>query len=266
MLEPRSRGVLDRPVIRGAMTVKVWSCCIPDMPSRSRGAICPRFALRCPSEKREQGMPGARCTRGLVCKFAQRKAHTSIQVQRRQSGIPCAMALRLMPCSPRRRIRLVTVAAGLRLTRSGWIVSATDSSASATDVGTTRFCRTRLASFVLRAGCIAHEFCPPCDHLARRRCHVHRIPSRVRDDRDTPLSAERTGRAGRTDLPDRESEIFLLIGLDRFPLRPLICPSGQFVAAELRRRLNSSRNPSSCSANSSCSLAINRHVDSSASK
>ena len=58
-------------------------------------------------------MPGARCTRGLVCKVAQRKAHTSIQVQRRQSGIPCAMALRLMPCSPRRRIRLVTVAAGL---------------------------------------------------------------------------------------------------------------------------------------------------------
>src|SRR5258705_7870809 len=58
-------------------------------------------------------MPGARCTRGLVCKVAQRNAHTSIQVQRRQSGIPCAMALRLMPCSLRRRIRLVTVAAGL---------------------------------------------------------------------------------------------------------------------------------------------------------
>jgi len=29
------------------------------------------------------------------------------------SGIPCAMALRLMPCSPRRRIRLVTVVGGL---------------------------------------------------------------------------------------------------------------------------------------------------------
>src|SRR6266536_2432180 len=42
-------------------------------------------------KKREQGMPGARCTRGLVCKVAQRNAHTSIQVQRRQSGIPCAM-------------------------------------------------------------------------------------------------------------------------------------------------------------------------------
>ncbi len=42
-------------------------------------------------------MPGARCTRGLVCKIVQKKAHTSIQVQRRHSGIPCAMVLRLMP-------------------------------------------------------------------------------------------------------------------------------------------------------------------------
>src|SRR3978361_1625360 len=37
------------------------------------------------------------------------KTHTSIQVQRRTSDIPCAMALRLITRSPRRRIRLVTV-------------------------------------------------------------------------------------------------------------------------------------------------------------
>src|ERR1700716_3111065 len=37
------------------------------------------------------------------------KTHTSIQVQRRRSDIPCAMALRLITRSPRRRIRLVTV-------------------------------------------------------------------------------------------------------------------------------------------------------------
>jgi hypothetical protein len=81
---------------------------------------------------------------------AQRKTHTSIQVQRRQSGIPCAMALRLMPCSPRRRIRLVTVAAGLRLKRSGWIDPATDSLTPATGVGTTRFCRTQQPVFAKR--------------------------------------------------------------------------------------------------------------------
>jgi hypothetical protein len=52
----------------------------------------------------------------VSCANMCKETHTSIQVQRRQSGIPCAMVLRLMPCSPRRRIRLVTVAAGLMAT------------------------------------------------------------------------------------------------------------------------------------------------------
>jgi hypothetical protein len=58
--------------------------------------------------QRARGMPDARCTRGLACK-KWKKTHTSIQVQRRTSDIPCAMALRLITRSPRRRIRLVTV-------------------------------------------------------------------------------------------------------------------------------------------------------------
>ena len=33
----------------------------------------PRFAFRCPSKQREQGMPDARCTRGLVCKTGNEK-------------------------------------------------------------------------------------------------------------------------------------------------------------------------------------------------
>ena len=92
--------------------------------------------------EREQGMPGACCTRGLVCNVG-RSAHTSIQVQPRHAGIPCAMALRLMPRSPWRRIRLASIAASLMADRSGWIEFATDSLASATDARTTRFCRTQ---------------------------------------------------------------------------------------------------------------------------
>jgi hypothetical protein len=95
-------------------------------------------------------MPGACCTRGLVCKM-EMEAHTSIQVQPEHSGIPCAMVLRLMPRSPRRRIPLASVTAGLMAGRSGWIEFATGSLAPATGVGTTRFCRTRTAPFVLRA-------------------------------------------------------------------------------------------------------------------
>src|SRR3954467_9670046 len=44
-------------------------------------------------------MPDARCTRGLACNGVE-EAHTSIQVQRRHSGIPCAMALRLIRALP----------------------------------------------------------------------------------------------------------------------------------------------------------------------
>jgi hypothetical protein len=97
-----------------------------------------------PQKKRAQGMPGARCTRGLVRK-RWKEAHTSIQVQRKQSDIPCAMALRLMPCSPRRRIRLVTVADGLKDCPNPvgpWKTSV--SLTPATGARTTRFCRTQL--------------------------------------------------------------------------------------------------------------------------
>src|SRR5436309_15460097 len=102
------------------------------------------------------------------------------------------MALRLMPRSPRRRIRLSSVAPGLMALRSGWIKFATGSLAPATGVGTTRFCRTRQR----RTSCT-----PDFAH--------NRIPSRVRDDRDTPLLPERDGRVDRTDLPDALSGIFL---------------------------------------------------------
>ncbi len=46
------------------------------MSPRSRGAMRPRLASTLPSlERRAQGRPGARCTRGLVCKHAQKHAH-----------------------------------------------------------------------------------------------------------------------------------------------------------------------------------------------
>ena len=110
--------------------------------------------------------------------------------------------------APRRRIRLVTVVGGLR------------------------FCRTRLGSQNLRRldtsnGCQDHTVLPSAlapfvcapqiAHevqlalrlpMRARRCRVHRIPPRVRDDRDTPLCGVRTGRAGRADLPDSEAVYF----------------------------------------------------------
>jgi hypothetical protein len=47
-----------------------------DVRPHSRGRICPSFALTpAPDQKRAQGKPDARCTRGLVCRNAQRNAH-----------------------------------------------------------------------------------------------------------------------------------------------------------------------------------------------
>jgi len=54
-----------------------------------------------PSKKRAQETPGARCTRSLACKVKQ--AHECIHHRfTEQSGVSCAMVLRLIPCSPRR--------------------------------------------------------------------------------------------------------------------------------------------------------------------
>jgi hypothetical protein len=87
---------------------------------------------------------------------------------------------------------------------------------------TTRFCRTRSAFAKCFAGlgtrpssleaklersvvrlarcCSLMRFSSPCDQLARRRPRVHRIPPRVRDDRDTPLLSRRDSAEIATDL------------------------------------------------------------------
>jgi hypothetical protein len=50
--------------------------------------------------QRAQGMPDARCTRGLMRNVHKKCAHEHTG-QRRTSDIPCAMALRLITRSPR---------------------------------------------------------------------------------------------------------------------------------------------------------------------
>jgi hypothetical protein len=90
-----------------------------DTRPRSRGAMRPRFCKTMSLEnKRAQGMPGASCTRSLACR--KKTKHTSVVTTGSDGStdIPRAMVLRLIPCSPRRRIRLVTVIRGLRFCRS----------------------------------------------------------------------------------------------------------------------------------------------------
>ncbi len=166
-----------------------------------------------PPNRRGRGECRVRAAPAVSCAKLCENTHTSIQVQRKHSGIPRAMALRLMPCSPRRRIRLVTVAAGLMALRSGWIERATGSLTPATGAGTTRFCRTlwRRSSCALLP---AHGK-PPCGHTrADAAASTASFPTFV-TTRDRPSCRERTGRAGTADLPDGLREIFFQGDLDR---------------------------------------------------
>ena len=67
-------------------------------------------------------MPGAGWHPRSRVQDALKNAHTSIQVQPKQPGIPCAMVLRLMPSSPWRRIPLASIAGELtaRIARLGF--------------------------------------------------------------------------------------------------------------------------------------------------
>jgi hypothetical protein len=113
------------------------------MAYRSRGAKRPGREREL-SPLKEEGAGNAGCLlhpRSRV-QSAHKKTHTSIQVQSEQSGVPRTMVLRLMPCSPRRRIRLVTVTGGLMaLPRPVGLTKTSADLTPATGARTTRFCR-----------------------------------------------------------------------------------------------------------------------------
>jgi hypothetical protein len=121
---PRRRvSSTPRLSVRSLAPLEYWITAFADDDSRrddttpqSRGSIRPRLAIEFPqpSRQRAQGMPGARCTRGLVCNRVI-EAHTSIQGS---GGIRHSLrnGLRLISCSPGRAGLVVTVAGGIAST------------------------------------------------------------------------------------------------------------------------------------------------------
>jgi hypothetical protein len=167
---------------------------IEDIPSRSRGALRPSFDRVHPRKREGAGNAGCTLHPRSRAQWRVECAHEHTG-SAEASGIPCVMALRLMPRSPRRRIRLVTVVGGFCgcSTRSGqskppptWHQQRVS--------GPHGFA---VRSNVVRPArlSIAHEDQPaPATAFARRRSRVHHIPSRVRDDARPPLLPERDGR------------------------------------------------------------------------
>jgi hypothetical protein len=150
-----------------------------------------------PRRWREQGMPGARCTRGLVCKIVQRSAHEhtgsaeAIRHSLRNGFTAYGVLSPATNSSCHRRRRISGLADPV-----GSIKTSADLT-PATGARTTRFCRPRTPSpsglagqctpvktfskagsapFVLRASMIAHGK-PALRSRRARRCRVHRIPS-----------------------------------------------------------------------------------------
>jgi hypothetical protein len=78
---------------------------------RHLAARCARSFARKPYPRKSEGAGKAGYTLYPRSRAhdAQEDAHASIQVQRRHSDFPCAMALRLTSCSPRRTGFVVTV-------------------------------------------------------------------------------------------------------------------------------------------------------------
>ena len=69
----------------------------------------PEFCNLTPPKDEDAGKTGCALHPRSRVQMHIKNTHTSIQVQRRQSGLPCAMALRLISCSPRRPGLFATV-------------------------------------------------------------------------------------------------------------------------------------------------------------
>ena len=107
--------------------------------------FCPSFAnsLSLPSKQRAQGMPGARCTRGLVC---QEIAHWRTRAYRAAENTPTSPAqwlYGLLRALPGDEFLLSPSSANWQLRWPGWANFASADLASATDARTTQLHRTQ---------------------------------------------------------------------------------------------------------------------------
>jgi hypothetical protein len=155
--------------------------------------LAARMRPRCdhsshPLQERACGTPDAQRIRSLVRKS---EKHTSVVTTNtpKTSGVPHAMGYGLLRALPGdRSICFVTVVATEDVSLPGWagLSGATFANVRASgphDLG-------RPGNVVVSASSATHRPFhgnPPCCLIRAWRCRVHRIPPRVRDDREPPL-------------------------------------------------------------------------------
>ena len=160
---------------------------------RSRGMIDPRFSFRCPSTV--EGAGNAGCTlhpRSRVQKCTKESAHEhtgsaeAVRHSLRNGFTAYAVLSSATNSSCHRRPRIQTSLSPVGPTRlRGLSISN----------GCQDHTVLPYADSVVRPArrLLAHRMTLPCVAASRRRCCVHRIPPRVRDDRDTPLLPGKDG-------------------------------------------------------------------------
>ena len=138
---------------------------VEDVSPRSRGELRPRLArYLVPPKKEGAGKTGCALHPRSRVQNCAKKTHTSIQVQRKHSGLPRAMVLRLISRSPWRPGFLATIAP-----------------------------RNSPQDLTPASGRRDHTTSPSASRAVRHQhIRVHRIPPRVRDVR-TPLLSGETG-------------------------------------------------------------------------
>src|SRR4051812_44039796 len=138
-------------------------------------------------------MPGAQCTRGLACKSETSTRASSPKVHRVHPAFPHAMVLTVsFVLSPviglfcHRRLRIKDCLSPVGPTHLRKLDAGVEAS------GPHDFA---VRSSISRQHAVDRSRAnPPCDHVPAQRCRVHRIPPRVRDDRETPLLRDETVR------------------------------------------------------------------------
>ena len=158
--------VLARPGRRSYFPIQISnSRYTPAISRRDAPKVCVSLSLegRGSRECRMRAAPAVSCAKWT------RKTHTSIQVQRRHSGIPCAMVLRLPSCSPRRiglgclrRLRIAGTSAPGRADLPSADLTPTPEASGPHDF-TVRFSTAR--QHVLQS--LTSPKSPPCDPIAR---------------------------------------------------------------------------------------------------
>jgi hypothetical protein len=90
----------------------------------------------------------------------------------------------------------------------------------------------RISAVRLRAGDRSQAEACPAIPLHARRCRVHRIPPRVRDDREPPLDGTRQ-QQDKSDLGQSRNDLFLRGGLDKFSRAKIFCLSGKSLSMKI---------------------------------